>query len=262
MLSEGAYKVRAKVGYTSADWEEIATAYDYAVEFAAIEAVNDMIISVTPAANVIKRGNTSTVTVVASDEITRLRLAMTNADDETLTVSFSPANTTYATVTDNGDGTKTWVLSMRFTYTGTDLEQDQKWVVWYRAEGADSWLETNKAAEVKVTKYEQTDSPSTSYEAYSIVSVTAPTDAVKAKYAPVVIVTTSDVTKVRLGYNGKTSTYLETSNNATRVDNGDGTATWTINYRFSSAGEQTWTAQCRGNKWSTATEFTLTVAEA
>ncbi|MBQ2903088.1 MAG: InlB B-repeat-containing protein [Clostridia bacterium] len=262
MLSEGAYKVRAKVGYTSADWEDINFAYDYAVEFAEVEAASDMIVSVTPAANVVKRGNNSTITVVAKSEVTRLRLVMTNAEGESLTVSYSPTATTYATVTDNGDGTSTWVLQMRFTYTGTELEQDQKWVVWYRTEGGDSWLETDKAAEVKVTKYEQTDSPSTSYDAYSIVSVTPPTDAVKATYAPVVVVTTSDVTKVRLGYNGKTSTYLQTSNNVTYADNGDGTATWTINYRFATAGEQTWTAQCRGNKWSAATEFTFTVAEA
>jgi hypothetical protein len=186
---------------------------------------------------------------------------MDKADGTTLTVSFSPTATTYATVTDNGDGTKTWVLSMRFTYTGTDLEQDQNWTVWYRAEGVSSWIETDKVAAVKVTKYEQVDSPSTSYDAFSIVSVTAPENAVKGQPADVIIVTTADVTRVRIGNNGKTSTYLTTSNNVTVSEpDANGLITWTISYRFATAGEQTWTAQCRGNKWSAGTDFTFTVA--
>ena len=187
---------------------------------------------------------------------------MDNADGTSLIVSYSPAATASCTVTDNGDGTETWALKMRFTYTGTALEEDQKWVVWYRTEGSSTWLESAEDfAEVKVVKYEQTTSPAPEYAAFSIISVTAPTDAVAGQYATVVVKTTSDVTKVRLGYNGKTSTYLTTSKNLVYADNGDGTATWTISYRFATAGEQTWAAQCRGNKWSAATEFTFTVAE-
>ncbi len=262
MLSEGSYKVRAKIGYTSEDWENIETARDYTVEFTNIADVSEAIKSVTPAENVVKRGNSSTITVVADSAVTRLRLVMTKEDGTSMTVSYSPTATSYTTVSSNGDGTSTWVLTMRFTYSGSDLEQDQKWVVWYRTDGGSSWLETDKSADVKVTKYLKTDSPSTSYAEFSIVSVTPPTDAVRAQYAEVVVVTTSDVTKVRLGYNGKTSTYLQTSNNVTYSDNGNGTATWTIRYRFANVGEQTWEAQCRGNKWSEKTEFTFTVAEA
>ena len=262
MLSEGDYKVRAKVGYTTADWEDINFAYDYSLVFEDIEAVSTIIKSVTPAKNVILRGTYETITVVTDASVSRLRLVMNKADGSTLIVSYSPAATSSCTVTDNGDGTETWALKMRFTYTGTADEEDQNWVVWYRTEGSSTWLETDKSANVKVVKYEQTASPSPEYAAFSIISVTAPTAAVAGEYSTVVVKTTSDVTKVRLGYNGKTSTYLTTSNNLEYADNGDGTATWTINYRFANSGEQTWTAQCRGNKWSAATEFTFTVAEA
>ncbi|MBQ2842225.1 MAG: InlB B-repeat-containing protein [Clostridia bacterium] len=269
MLSEGDYKVRAKVGYTSEDWEKIGTAKDYTVVFDAAtgdgeggDVEDKMILRVTPAENTVKRGNTSTVTVLADSSVTRIRLTMTKEDGSTLTVSYSPTATSYTAVTDNGDGTSTWELTMRFTYTGTELEQDQKWDVFYRVDGGSDWIDSKKSAEVKVTKYEQNNTDIGTYDAYSIISVTAPEGAVKGKYATVVILATSDVSRVRLGNGKKTSTYLPTSNNATAVDNGNGTTTWTINYRFPTAGEQTWTAQCRGNTWSTATEFTFTVAEA
>ena len=73
---------------------------------------------------------------------------------------------------------------MRFTYTGTAEEEDQKWVVWYRTEGGSSWLESAEDyAEVKVVKYEQTSSANPEYAAFSIISVTGPTDAVAGEYA-------------------------------------------------------------------------------
>ena len=56
---------------------------------------------------------------------------------------------------------------------------------------------------------------------------------------------------------------METSNNVLSVvDNGDGTKTWTINYRFATAGTATWAVECRGNTWSAITDtclFTITV---
>jgi len=58
---------------------------------------------------------------------------------------------------------------------------------------------------------------------------------------------------------------MQTSTNVTYADNGDGTATWTIKYRFADTGDQTWAVQCRGNAWSAITEqstFAINVAEA
>ena len=94
----------------------------------------------------------------------------------------------------------------------------------------------------------------------------------KAKYAAVTIVVTDDVAKVRLvnDATGKSSTYLVStdqsacSNNVTVVSDENGLLTLSINYRFPTAGEQTWHVECRGNAWSAATEastFTLTVAD-
>ena len=179
-------------------------------------------------------------------------------------VSYAPTGSTAVTVTNNDDGTLTWAITMRFTYSATDLQQIQNWTVWYRAVDDIGWTQTDKALEVKVTRYAENPAPTPGYDAYSIISVSAPATGSKTAYTDLVIVTTSDVTKVRLNNNnGKTVTYLKTSNNVNAVDNGDGTMTWNIRYRFATVGEQTWGVQCRGNAWSAvedATSFTITIA--
>jgi hypothetical protein len=38
------------------------------------------------------------------------------------------------------------------------------------------------------------------------------------------------------------------------VDNGDGTATWTLKYSFTSEGTQEWAVQIRNNTWSAIDE--------
>ena len=188
-------------------------------------------------------------------------------DDGTSRIVSYSQTSSVVDYTNNGDGTATWVLNIKFTYSGTADEQVQNWTIWYRATGDKSWSETEKEFTVKVTRYEPVEeTPDATYDPFTVVSVKAEATAVKATYTPIVIVTTSDATKVRINNQaGKATTYMQTSNNVTYADNGDGTATWTINYRFATVGEQTWGVQCRGNVWSTitdATSFAINVTEA
>jgi len=263
VITEGDYKVRAKVDYSSTSWENIDLAYDYHCEYEESTTDESKIISVDVAAPAVKRGTVNPVTIVTTDDVSRLRITMSLDDGTERIVSYSQTSTV-VDYTNNGDGTATWVLNIKFTYSGTADEQVQNWTLWYRATGDKAWNETQRTFEVKVTRYEPVEeTPDATYAPFTVVSVKAEETAVKAKYTPIVIVTTSDATKVRINnQNGKATTYMQTSNNVTYADNGDGTATWTINYRFADLGEQTWGVQCRGNAWSTidaASSFTITI---
>ena len=266
VITEATYKVRAKLDYSSASWESLDTAYDYVCKYDEATTDESKIISVAVAAPAVKRGTVNPITIVTTDDIARLRITMDLDDGTSRIVSYSQTSSV-VDYTNNGDGTATWVLNIKFTYSDTADEQVQNWTIWYRATGDKAWSETEKEFTVKVTRYEPVEeTPDATYDPFTVVSVKAEATAVKATYTPIVIVTTSDATKVRINNQaGKATTYMQTSNNVTYADNGNGTATWTINYRFATAGEQTWGVQCRGNTWSAitdATSFTINVTEA
>ena len=264
ILPEGEYKVRAKVNYSADSWENVDIAYDFVNTYDKVVAEEDAIVSVDVAAPAVKRGTVNTVTIVTSDDVARLRITMT-IDGTTKTVSYTPTSAVVSNYTDNGDGTTTWVLDIKFTYSGTADEQLQNWTIWYRENGSTKWIETDKNFEVRVTKYEPIieDEPA-AYDPFTVVSVSAAASVAKAQYTPITIVVTSDATKIRINNQaGKATTYMETSKNVLSVvDNGDGTKTWTINYRFATAETRTWAVECRGNEWSAITDaclFTITV---
>ena len=272
-LVQGDYKVRAKIDTKVDSWENIETAFDYTVTYdeRPVEDPTEYVISVTPAALAVKRGNTVAIEIVTDESVTKLLLERDNGDGTTSSTAFSSASS-LASIADNGNGTKTWTITYRFTYTGTEDYQDQPWTVYYRTATSTAWAESGLGFTMHVSRYEivETTEP-TAYDPFTVVSVTPPENAVKAKYAPVTIVVTDDVAKVRLVNNatGKSSTYLVStdqnacSNNVTVVSDADGLLTLSINYRFPTDGEQTWHVECRGNAWSSATEastFTLTVA--
>ena len=48
--------------------------------------------------------------------------------------------------------------------------------------------------------------------------------------------------------------------NSTVTENDDGTTTWVIRYKFTQAGENTYSVSTRGTAWSEAKTFTTTVA--
>ena len=265
IIPEGNYKVRAKVNYSNESWEDINFAYDFTHEYDEVVAEEDMIVSVAVAAPAVKRGTANPVTIVTSDKVARLRITMT-VDGSTKTVSYTPSSSV-VDWKDNGDGTSTWVLNIRFTYTGTADEQLQNWTIWYRETGSTKWIETDESFEVKVTKYEPVEkNEEATYAPFTVVSVSAAASVKKATYTPITIVVTSDATKVRINNQaGKATTYMASSKNVESVvDNGNGTSTWTINYRFATAETRTWAVECRGNTWSAITDvclFTITVTE-
>ena len=254
------YKVRAKLDYDSGSWENIDFAYDYTMAYD--EKVVDpdapvepsKLISVTPAATTVVRGDIMRVTVVTDISVNRLR--MVEADGST--VSYAPTSSAVTAVTENAEeGTKTWAIDIRFTYAGTAESLAQTWTFWYRATGDTAWTETDKSFSIEITRYEVVESPSAEYEAFSIVSVSTDGEAAKGKQEALTIVTTADVTRIRLNVDGRTASYLTTSNNVevTEPDE-NGLITWTINYRFAKVGTSTVGVQCRGNSWSEITEDT------
>ena len=139
----------------------------------------------------------------------------------------------------------------------------QTWALEYRVTGDATWVESNKGPfEIKVTRFAEVSGTGESQQvlSYSVVSAEAPAQITKGTYENIVVKVSSDVTRVRIVNGTKSSTYLSTTTNCTTVDNGDGTTTWTIRYRFALAGDITYGVQVRGNAWSESTNFDVTVA--
>lgn len=233
------------------------------------ETIDSPVKSVSVEKSAVKRGAVNPVTIVTSDEVARIRLKTEISGGTSKTVTYAPTSSS-VTYTDNGDGTATWILNIIFSYTSSDDEQIQNWSVWYRISDSTAWVDSGKKITVTVIKREAVteseDNTTAKYDTYTVVSVSAVSSVVKRVYTPVTIVVTSDATNIRFNnQDGKTSAFSSTSSNVTSVtDNGDGTSTWVINYRFASAGEATWAVQCRGNAWSDITDackFTINVTE-
>ena len=255
IYTEGTYKVRAKVAHSDDSWEPKDIAYDF-VNTYDIEPIdpNDLT-SATISKTTVKRGDYVYLTVVTSTKVNRVRIAKTEANGTLATVAFSTTakNPDNLTITD-ADGVRTWNIRIRFSYVGNDDYQIQNWKLQYRKVNGDKWLDSEYNYDIKITKYAETVSPVEGKDPFSVISVATPTDAIaKGKFAEVTVVTTSDASRIRLTVAGKSSTYLKTSQNTISVtDNGDGTTTWVVKYRFATAGTVTVTAQARGNAWSSA----------
>ena len=265
VLTEDSYKVRAKVDYSSASWESLAFAYDYDMAYDEAPVAATMVYSADSSVAVIKRGKTGVITVVTDASVTRLQLKMLKADGKTTTVSYAPTSSAvkYDDSTLAAENKASWAITITFTYAGTAASQDQHWVVWYRT-SLTSWTETDKAVDVKVTRTETVAAPDAA-ATNTVVSVTGPATAVIGEEATITIVTTNDVSRVRLN-NAEvgTVTYLKTSNNVELAeDAAAGTYTWTITYRFGTVSDgQVWFAQCRGSSWSALEKsFTVNVTE-
>lgn len=255
IYTEGTYKVRAKVAHSDDSWEPKDIAYDF-VNTYDVEPIdpNDLT-SATISKTTVKRGDYVYLTVVTSTNVNRVRIAKTEADGTLATVAFSTTakNPDNLTITD-ADGVRTWNIRIRFSYVGNDDYQIQNWKLQYRKVNGNKWLDSEYNYDIKITKYAETVSPVEGKDPFSVISVATPTDAIaKGSFAEVTVVTTSDASRIRLTVAGKSSTYLKTSQNTISVtDNGDGTTTWVVKYRFATAGTVTVTAQARGNAWSSA----------
>ena len=213
--------------------------------------------SATISKTTVKRGDYVYLTVVTSTNVNRVRLAKPGTDGTLATISYSAtaSNSDNVTVTD-ADGVRTWNIRVRFSYAGNDDYQIQNWKLQYRKVSGDKWLDSDYSYDIKVTKYAGTVSPVEGKDPFSVISVAAPDATVaKGSFAQIAVVTTSDASRIRLIVDGKSSTYLKTSKSIASVtDNGNGTVTWVVNYRFATAGTFSVTAKTRGNAWSTAVE--------
>ena len=262
VITPAEYKVRAKLDYNADSWENVDFAYDYTMAYdekPVDPAAKEKIKSVTAASAVVLRGDIMRVTVVTDINVNRLKMV----DNNGTSVSYAPTSGAVSEVTeDAAAGTKTWVLDIRFTYAGTAESLEQTWTFSCRGTGDTAWTETDKAFTVLITRYEIKESPAPEYEAFSVVSVATDGAAIRGKEEALTIVTTADVTRIRLNVDGKTASYLTTSNNVTVVtDEATGLSTWTINYRFGTVGTSTVGVQCRGNSWSAITEATTMTVE-
>ena len=213
--------------------------------------------SATISKTTVKRGDYVYLTVVTSTNVNRVRLAKPGTDGTLATISYSAtaSNSDNVTVTD-ADGVRTWNIRVRFSYAGNDNYQTQNWKLQYRKVSGDKWLDSDYSYDIKVTKYAGTVSPVEGKDPFSVISVAAPdATVVKGSFAQITVVTTSDASRIRLIVDGKSSTYLKTSKSIASVtDNGNGTVTWVVNYRFATAGTFSVAAKTRGNAWSTAVE--------
>ena len=223
-----------------------------------------MVYSADSSVATIKRGKTGVITIVTDASVTRVQLKMVKADGSTTTVSYAPTSSAvkYDDSTLAAENKASWAITITFTYAGTAAYQDQHWVVWYRT-SLTTWTETDKSVDVKVTRTETASSAPAGTE-FSVISVAGPATAVVGAESTITVVTTNDVSRVRLNNEGKTVTYLKTSNNVeVAEDTAAGTYTWTITYRFGTVSDdQVWYAQCRGSSWSALEKsFTVDVTE-
>ena len=272
-LAEGLHKVRVKIDTSANSWENLDTAYDYEMVYDVEPVETVMVQSAEISETTIVRGNSVNVTIKTDISVNRIRLQLTDGT----TVTYTPDTSAVSYSTD-GD-VATWVIAIVFTYVGDADSVEQTWNVWYRVEGDSTWVQAKDTDgndyKFDITLIRYADSTSGDeggeeggYDAFSVISVTPETATpVKAQYTAITIVTTDDVTKVRLVSGTRSSTFLATSKNVTTTTDGaeEGTMIWTINYRFAATGEQTWNVLCRGNAWSEATEastFTVDVQAA
>ena len=252
ILTEGQYKVRAKLDYSPDSWEGLDFAYDYAMAYDVKVDAEDkpivMVASVDVSDTSVIRGEYVTFTIVASADVTRIRFRMPKGTGFT-TVSYSDASTA-VTIADNNDGTNTWSINMRLTYTEDVESMKQAWTVWYRTADV-AWTETEFTKEIVVSKYEEPVTPDEPTVVPDVVSVAISDAPVAGEYATITVVTNSAMSRVRIDNGTKKYTYLPSSATVNAVtDDAAGTTTWTIQYKFADAGDYTLKIQARGTAWS------------
>ena len=117
-LGEGTYQATAKFG---ADWE--AFTYEFEIELVDY-AENEVYFVAAPADGSAEAGKTlaltrnapAVMTVTVPDTVNKVQLYFT-LGEKTFTTTYAP-DSAYATVTDNGDGTCTWILNRNFSTLG------------------------------------------------------------------------------------------------------------------------------------------------
>ena len=239
------------------------------------------------------RGDVLTWTVTTSTKVAWLKFVGTYTDaagvEQELITFYKASNyrdgdgVETAKVTD-ANGVRTWVIPMMFNYPGNEDLVLQTWNIQYRCTGSSVW-ETGVVSDgndgyvtyapvVTVAKKAEALEPAVqNYEKYTLVSVE--TDMTNASIGDTItftVVTTSDVSKIRIGFvivsdgtdNGKTktATYQTTSSNASVSEaDANGLITWTITFKVNKVAQNgAFDVQCRGLNWGEAQTATVAIS--
>ena len=209
------------------------------------------------------RGSTVTFTVVASSDINMIRLVDVIDGDENNPVSIGYSKASVGSgFTDNGDGTAVWIIPLTVSLSDyTNENEANEYTLYYYDASVFSYNAADiESVCVNVTKYDNSAAVNEvggeAVEPFSIINATADLGK-KLTYTNITITTTSDVTKLRLTVDGKAVTYSAKTSNVTYTDNGDGTATWVIGYRFTKAGNYEILVESRGSSWEGCSSKTV-----
>ncbi len=212
--------------------------------------------------NTVVRGESLVWTVNTSDDVSWLKFdysyTLKDGTSKNYQVYYKNTNTSSNfTYTDNGNGTATWSITMPFTYSGSDSSVKQTYSVSYRVGTASTYYEGSKDIVITVGYSSEAliDTPD-EYEKFSAIDANTENATVtEGKYSYVVVRTTADCSKVRVGYLNPTTnamkygTYQTTSKYVTHTDE-NGVRTWKIYMKFVK-GVTEYQFDARGSSWST-----------
>ena len=264
-IPAGQYKARAKMTYENNSWEEFAYGCDFTNEYdidpTPIEPVGPQILEFSVDKTEVKRGNNVTFTVKTTDTVEMLRLVGTvnGEPNGSFGVSKTSIGSGWA---DNGNGTATWTFDLTMTYADMNqISELNTYNVFYYND-AEEWVDDGVAGvDILVTKYDTSievhEVDDQEVDPFSVLSVNA-APGKKLAFSDITIVTTSDVSKIRITVDGKAATYATDSTYVTYVDNGNGTATWTVSYRYKTTGEKEILVEARAYSWDNCISMTAT----
>ncbi len=209
-LKLGQHEFAVKGKSTSGVWHDSPFVLKTLVIDKAISLTEAQILSVEILNKEVKRGDAAELKVITNTVTSKLQFVLPG--NTTMTVSKEKAQQ----VTENGDGTLTWIISKTFDTLG------QNEVV-LKAKGETGWTEAQSYGYVSVVK--------DIVKGAVIYSVTPAASEVKRNSSmKLEVVTNAETTKIQFVLPGTTSTF--SPNSAEIVDNGDGTKTWTVKQTF------------------------------
>ena len=228
-----------------------------------------------PATGIV-RGTDLVWTVTTSTDVTWLRFEGSyTADGEPKTVKTLykyTATSDRVSVTDEGN-VRTWVITMKFAYSASDLQITETWKLSYRLGTKATYYQYKKAGDTTATEFqvivglneEALEPVPVGYEKYQLVEVTPTASTLDLGRHDIVVNTTEDCTKVRITVGTKKVCYQYSATNPSAnvtFSTENDLLVWTISHNFNVAGENmTVKVETRGDAW-TAQPYTYTVTVA
>lgn len=209
-LKLGQHEFAVKGKSTSGVWHDSPFVLKTLVIDKEISLTEAQILSVEILNKEVKRGAAAEFKVITNAATEKLQFVLPGT---TMTISKAKAQE----VTDNGDGTVTWIISKTFDTLG-----DNEIIL--KAKGETGWIDAQTFGTVKVVK----EVVAKGAAVYSVTPET--TEIARNSTVKIEVVTSAETTKIQFILPGTTSTF--SPNSAVIVDNGDGTKTWTVSQRF------------------------------